>query len=392
MRLSIVTDCLSRNAGGLLNGVRRLAQEIHNRKCLVSVFGVADEATADELPRWQPVPVTALPLRGPRAFGYAPGLVSAVRASQPDVIHLHGLWKYASLATMRAAASLGCPYLVNPHGMLDPWAVRNSKWKKRLADWLYQRRVLDGAACIRALNRAEAEAIRSYGLDNPICVIPNGVDLPSAAAPATGAASPFPPGRKILLYLGRIHPKKNLLSLLEAWATVSGRHGAGPQPAGWLLAIAGWDQGGYEARLRRRTTELGLNGSVTFLGPRFNGETSACYEHCDALVLPSLSEGLPMVVLEAWAHAKPVLMTTECNLPDGFSSAAAIRIETSVKGIAAGLPSLFEMAPADRLAMGQRGLSLVKEHYTWPKVAQQMRAVQEWVLSRASAPNCVELS
>ena len=95
-----------------------------------------------------------------------------------DVLSVHGLWKYCSVGSQRWHRRTGRPYVVHPHGMLEPWALRNAMWKKRVAALLYENQHLHGAACLRALSEAEAESIRSYGLRNPICVIPNGVDLP----------------------------------------------------------------------------------------------------------------------------------------------------------------------------------------------------------------------
>ena len=80
-------------------------------------------------------------------------------------------------------------------------------------------------------------------------------------------------------------------------------------------------------RIRKRTQAYrSCDASVVFLGPQFGAEKSECYRACDAFILPSLSEGLPMTVLEAWSYAKPVLMTAECNLPEGFAAGAAVRI------------------------------------------------------------------
>src|SRR6185503_17890821 len=119
--------------------------------------------------------------------------------------------------------------------------------------------------------------------------------------------------------------------------------------------------------------------SVRFLGPKFGEEKAACYANCDAFVLPSLSEGLPMVVLEAWAFAKPVLMTDECNLPEGFKVGAALRIGRSAEDIAPGLGQLFDMSEPDRIAMGARGQALVRQKFTWSEIGAEMRRVCEWV-------------
>jgi glycosyltransferase involved in cell wall biosynthesis len=113
-----------------------------------------------------------------------------------------------------------------PRGMLDPWALNNSRFKKKLAALVFENSHLRCAACLHALCQSEAKSIRAYGLTNPICVVPNGIDLPwvvegSELRVESSALQRFAAGRKILLYLGRIHPKKGLANLLKAWKQVS---------------------------------------------------------------------------------------------------------------------------------------------------------------------------
>jgi poly(glycerol-phosphate) alpha-glucosyltransferase len=177
----------------------------------------------------------------------------------------------------------------------------------------------------------------------------------------------------------------------------------------WVLAIAGWDQGGYERTLKQLANDLGLSfadvgnhrskvsvqqstaSSLAFLGPQFGAEKDACYRMCDAFILPSLSEGLPMTVLEAWAYGKPVLMTPECNLPEGFAAGAALQIGTTPEEIAAGLKQLNEMSDDDRRTMGARGRSLVATKFSWPRIGEQMRLVYDWVLGGGPTPRTVRL-
>jgi len=126
------------------------------------------------------------------------------------------------------------------------------------------------------------------------------------------------------------------------------------------------------------------------LGPCFGPEKDALLRRADAFILPSLSEGLPMAVLEAWAYAKPVLMTPECNLPEGFAAGAAIRIDPNAGAIARGLRDLFSAPGSALRAMGWAGRALVEERFTWPKIAQDMKAVYGWVLGQGPRPGCVE--
>jgi poly(glycerol-phosphate) alpha-glucosyltransferase len=211
----------------------------------------------------------------------------------------------------------------------------------------------------------------------------------------TASDSPFPAGRKVLLYLGRLHPKKGLANLLEAWSRTRKI-----QNKEWLLAIAGWDQGGHEAELKRQATDLGLqwqdlpsrspgDKTLFFLGPQFGNAKRTIYSQCDAFILPSFSEGLPMVVLEAWAYGKPVLMTPECNLPEGFAAHAALRIEPSINNITEGLRQLFGMSHDERQTMGKRGLALVKDRFAWSKIAADMMSVYRWMAGGGIKPDCM---
>jgi glycosyltransferase involved in cell wall biosynthesis len=129
--------------------------------------------------------------------------------------------------------------------------------------------------------------------------------------------------------------------------------------------------------------------SIEFAGPRFGEEKTALFREASAFILPSLSEGLPMTVLEAWSWGLPVLMTTSCNLPEGEKFGAAITMEADTGAICAALSKLFAMGGVERAAMGARGRRLVQEQFRWPDVAVQMTEVYDWVLGRGPRPACV---
>jgi len=370
--------------GGLFPALCRMTSKLCELPSVkVSVLGLEDDHTQKDLPLWGTVRVQAYRVVGPRAFGYAPGLKSALLQENPDLIHVHGLWMYPSVASLYWSRRSRRPYLISPHGMLDPWALRNSAWKKRLAAGLYEQRHLSSATCLHALCDHEAQAIREYGLRNPIAVIPNGVDLPlgRVAAPPPWE-SLLRENAKVLLYLGRLHPKKGLPNLLRAWAEVQAEPGA----KAWHLIVAGWDEGGHQRKLRSLGAELGLSRSLHIVGPQFGQDKWASFARASAFILPSFSEGLPIAVLEAWAYGLPVIMTPQCNLPEGFQKGAAIPVDPSVQGITAGLRELFRMSDADRHHMGERGRQLVQQQFTWPTVVAQFKEVYEWMLGGHSKP------
>ncbi|HUZ06275.1 MAG TPA: glycosyltransferase [Candidatus Paceibacterota bacterium] len=418
-----LTASVSRKAGGLYDAVSRVARSQHRQGMDVKVFGLLDEFTGADLKAWNPAPVAAFKPSWPNLIGRSPQFLEALNAFAPDICHTHGLWLYPGIAANHYSRKNNRPYLISPHGMLDQWAMKNSRWKKQIAWRLFEREHLRGARCLRALCVPEANAIRQLQLKNDIAVIPNGIDLPEMENAESlkfenlkfekqkveNGNPPWEnfvePGRKALLYLGRIHPKKGLANLLKAWVAKQKAESRKQKAEEWFLAVAGWDQGGHEAELKRICAELRvpfadirdnpsssifhLPSPIIFLGPQFNEAKAACYRHCDAFVLPSFSEGLPMVVLEAWAYSKPVIMTPECNLPEGFQSGAALKAEATGTSLAAGLNELQRMTDAERMAMGSRGHDLVLERFTWPRVAQQLQSVQEWILGGGAKPGCL---
>jgi len=376
----------------------------------VEVLSLRDENTAEDIREWLPISPQVFTPSGPAAFGYAPKLCRHLTEIDSDFVRVDGLWTYPSVACLKWFRVTKRPYMVAPRGMLDPWALDNSRWKKRIARWLFENTHLHHAACLHALCESEAKAMREFGLKNPICIIPNGIDLPEITnqeseirnAPWAGYVER---GKRVLLFLSRIHPKKGLVNLLRAWkATLNS------QPStlnSWVLAIAGWDQGGHEAKLKRLATELGLPWadlrrgqrevsnspsqhnsppSILFLGPQFNVGKSACFRECDAFILPSFSEGLPMVALEAWTYGKPVLITPQCNLPEGFGANAAIRIQPEQESIAKGLESLLSMTEADRKQIGENGRQLVLNRFCWPTIGTEMRQVCDWLVGGGKPP------
>ena len=391
--MAFLTPSLSRQAGGIFEIQRCLAQHLHAHADLsVEAFGASDEDFQLDSPLWSPVPTHAFPFSGPRQFRWSPPLARAFGDCTADVAHLHALWMHTSIIIEKWARRRQRPFVISLNGMLEPWALQNARWKKRLSNLLYEHRSLRRAACIHVCSDNELASARAFGLENPICIIPNGVVLPngvqvSARPTAAGSQQDGPAATKTLLYLGRLHPKKGLMNLLASWGALSRK---APSPAeDWSLTIAGWDQGAHEQELKARAVELGIGRQVDFPGPLFGDDKAAALSSADAFVLPSFSEGLPMAVLEAWSYGKPVLMTPGCNLPEGISAGAAVEARPDEASLTEGLTVLLSATDEQRAAMGSQGLALVQRQFAWGAVADQMHAVYRWLVGGGSPPACV---
>ncbi len=373
MKIAVLTNC-SRKAGGLFYSVRWLSKTLAALGCRPIVFSPADEFTSEDMLVWKPLPVELYPTFGPMGTSFP--LRRMLAKSSADLLHVHGIWLDSQWAAMQHQNKMGTPVVVSPRGMLDPWAVQNAAWKKRIVGMLFARRALEQATCIHALCRSEADSIRAYGLKAPIAIIPNGVELPML-----GKKTREPGHQKEMLFLGRIHPKKGLKELIDAWANASN---------GWKLLIAGWDDGGYEAGLKAQAAGLGLEDTIEFVGPQYGNEKAELLQRVDAFILPSFSEGLPMSVLEAWSYCLPVVITDFCNLPESFVAKAAIRVEPNADSIAQGLNELTSMSDDALDGMAFNGRKLVEQKFTWPKIAKNMQAVYEWCISGTPPPDCME--
>jgi glycosyltransferase involved in cell wall biosynthesis len=305
-------------------------------------------------------------------------LLEAVRQRRPGLLHVHGLWRSPTRIAAELAAA-GLPLVVAPHGMLDPWAMANSRWKKRIVWTLWERRALAAAGCLQALCPAEVDSIRGLGFGGPVALIPNGVRPPEPQGPADPPwAGSIPAGNRVLLFLGRYHAKKGLVPLVEAWSRLA----AAAAAEGWWLVLVGHgDDGALQARVQRE----GLK-RILVLGPCFGADKEACLGGADAFVLPSFSEGLPMAALEAMSWALPCLLSPACNLPEAFSAGAALPVNPTAAELGPPLRALLTMGAAERRQMGTAGRRLVQRHYSWERAAEATAAVYRWLMGEAPRP------
>ncbi|MBI1374431.1 MAG: glycosyltransferase [Phycisphaera sp.] len=332
----------------------------------------------------------AEPGRWRMRLAQSPALRRRLEADLPavDVVHNHSVWMLPNHYATSIAHRLGKTVMYTAHGFLEPWALRRSRWKKRVAGWWFQNRDLRRAACIHVNSDTEVRSIRDYGLTNPIAVIPNGVDTRPfdkavADRAAIDAAFPRLRGRRVALFLSRLHEKKGLGHLLPAWARVARDHDD------WALLIVGPDDG-YGATSRAMARDLGTDDRVVFAGSRVGEDKVNILASADAFVLPSFSEGFAMAILEALAARLPVLITPGCNFSQVVEADAGVCVEPTIDDTERGLRALLAMSDEDRRAMGQRGRDLVDGAYTWDAVAAELSGVYRWMVGGGDPPACVQ--
>ncbi|MBT0668339.1 glycosyltransferase [Novosphingobium profundi] len=359
MRIGLLTTWASRLNGGVFEAVVQQAAAIRSMGATPVVFALEDEFSAQDCARFEGAEVYLAKVIGPRQIGFAPSMVRQLLAAELDVLHLHGIWTFPSRAGAVWARRTGRPYLISPHGMLDPWITARGRLKKRVARIGYEAGSWKSARRFHALTEREAQDIERETGRGQSVVIPN-------AGPVASETSLVGCGARFL-YLGRIHPKKNIDALVDAWAALGRRAPDGPREQ---LKIAGWGEEAHVEALKAKLQALG-DPSVQFVGPLFGEAKAQAYAEADYFVLPSHSEGLPMVVLEAWASGTPVLMTRECNLPEGFASGAALDCGFEAGDIATCLGKAAAMPIEARERMAASGLALARTRFSEEVVARQ---------------------
>lgn len=346
--------------GGPAYSVSRLALGLATAGASVAIWAPDGSATTS----------TLIPLSSPvrRLDG---SITDALQCfGRPDILHDNGIWLPHNHALMRITRRERIPRMVSLRGMLEPWAVNYKKWKKKSAWWLYQRNDLKRAEAIHVTSDLENNNARRYQFPAPIYAIPNGIDVPE---PTTIGRPPHIRGRgRTALFLSRIHPKKGLSLLVEAWAWV--------RPPGWRLKIAGPDEVGHRRQIEELVRTRQLSDTISLVGEMGEDEKRDAFSESDLFILPSHSENFGIVVVEALAHGLPVLTTTGTPW-----SALPLRgcgwcVDATVDGIAAALREATSCSSITLNEMGARGREWIKDEFAWDKIAAQFLEAYAQVL------------
>lgn len=303
------------------------------------------------------------------------------KGESPVLIHDHGIWGHTNVAAWRVARSRSIPYVLSPRGMLEPWALEFKANKKKLAWLLYQRRIIESAAAIIATSEKECENVKRLFPKLPVAIIPNGVHLPDAVRVLS--SKPQVKSGGTILFMSRIHPVKNLISLLHAWRLL-------PQivAEGWRLVIAGPDESGHAREILSLVRELGLQDSVDLIGAVGEDQKAEVFQSADVFLLPSFTENFGLVVAEALSYGLPVIATTGTPWQELQNRGCGWWVEPTVDALTEVLREALNMDPVRLQAMGQKGREYARE-FDWSHIARQTADVYRWVLGQGSMPGCI---
>lgn len=381
MNIIIFTYSVTRKAGGVLDAVRDMFTNKFFQEHHLKVFSYLDEYIDSDLPSWKDLNMN---LFKPSLMLYSYKIKKALLKENADILHMEALWRYPQLLMTTWKRYKKAPIICSPHGMLDPYIIKNQGRTKRIISQLFFQKSLQVVDCYHALCQKELEDIRAYGLKQPIAIIPNGINMPDYSLKFTKSDS-----KNHLLYLGRLHKKKGVDLLLYAIAAIKKENSN--LLDNWQIDLVGWDHENCQKELEKIVSENKLEDKVIFHGGLFGKEKQQMYANANGYILPSHGEGLPMTVLEAWSWKLPVLMTPECHIPEGYAADAAIKINDNTESVKEGLILFFQMSEEKRKAIGENGYNLVAKNFTWDASAKKMIQVYDWLLGKAPKPDFIYL-
>jgi glycosyltransferase involved in cell wall biosynthesis len=372
-----VTSDLSVAGAGLKAAVESLSASMKAVHGDVTVLGLdnSDWARTDHK-TWMGAPARTVKPIGPNKLGYSPGMVSAIYDLCPNVVHVHGLWRYSCMAARSWSEKTTNPYVISPHGMLSPSALQFSRLYKRLAVSVC-RRSLQGASCLVASSAGEMNDIRAWGLTNPVAVIPLGVH-------PIKALSTTKPGRRQIIYLGRLHPIKGIENLLEAWSKLEAAH------SDWELLIVGPDENRYSETIARGIKELALS-SVRLQKPVVGHERDLLLASAELCVLPSLGENFGLTIAESLMVGTPVIANKGAPWEGLIDHRCGVWIDHGVEALTVAMKQMLSLTDEERTVMGLRGREWMLQDFTWPSVARKHIKLYRWLGHQGEKPDFVNL-
>ena len=294
-----------------------------------------------------------------------------------ELIQIQSVWEMPYHKVILEARKQNIPYIVTPRGMLEPWSLSQKKWKKKLAWWLYQRNDVQKSACVFTTAKMEAEHVSNLGITTCKAVIPNGIE--TDAYPCKSSVEGV---KKQVLFLSRVHVKKGIELLFEAWKRLHSDY------ADWQLLVIGNGEAEYIHGLENKVESLGLKDCIKILPPVFGEAKIKVYQESALFCLPSFSENFGMVIAESMSCGTPVITTTNCPWIILNDTKTGWCIDLSVDNLEHALREAMT-SPIDLYEMGHKASKLIYENFDYRSVTRKTLRLYEWLLDGGEKPEFI---
>ena len=302
-----------------------------------------------------------------------------------DIIHNSSLWMFPNVYCDWARRGTKCKLVMQPRGAMSQWAMSNSRLVKSVFGFLFQHKVLRNVDMWVATAESEYKDIRRLGYKQPVCILPNGIDLPDERVVMDGKSNMS--ARRRMYFLSRIHPKKNVELLLRAWSRLESRF------SDWDLAIVGPDRNNpYADQMKALVRELNCR-RVVFTGELKGDEKFEFVRQSECIVLPTHSENFGMVIAEALACGVPAICSYGAPWEGLNTEKCGWWVPTTQEDFERAMSEAMSMSRDELIAMGMRGREWMRQDFSWHGIGSKMKAAYEWLLDpkRKKKPECVRI-
>ncbi len=315
------------------------------------------------------------PVSWRRTEGLWDRLVGLIQNNNVDIVHIHGVWRAASVTAQRVCSKLSVPTVLSVHGQLENWAMYRQgqvkKWKKLLYWHLFAKFVFRHVSVLHAITCGEQQSLKKR-LDNPCVVVPNAIDI-TLIPDDMACSNNFDCPRRIV-FVGRLHPVKGVDLLIDAFLSLS--------PKDWQLIIAGPEEvGGYAAELKLRASRDSLS-RIKFVGYVDGDNKWKLFSGAWVVVVPSYSEVVGMVNLEAASCCTPTITTYQTGLLD-WEEGGGILIKPTVKELRSALKIAMAWSADERHQRGIASRRLVERRYSSSAVREQWKHIYSSLVAEA---------
>ncbi|QJC53338.1 glycosyltransferase [Paenibacillus albicereus] len=330
------------------------------------------EVPTDRIIRKNGVDVRYFPVVQPKFWRTSPAMAAALKKEIPnfDIVHIHSLYLFHGMAAGHYARKHGVPYIVRPHGTLDPVMYARHRYRKKIMETLFEDRNIRLADALHYTTEEELLLAEPYVHGSPGFVVPNGVNSSDyRELPPKGtfrSRYKLLEGKKMLLFFSRINFKKGLDVLVEAFREIHRRH---PDT---VLVLTGPDDENYGQKVREWLKAASLSEFAIFTGMLTGADKLAVLRDADLFLLPSYSENFGIAVVEAMACGVPVVISDKVNIwREVVAEGAGLATPVDPAQVADAASRLLD-DPELREQMGERGRAMVSQYYEWSQVAAQL--------------------
>jgi glycosyltransferase involved in cell wall biosynthesis len=378
MRILHTVPGMNLYSGGPTHSTFNLVKGLLINNVQAFILTLVSKYNTKSLPEENFIKIAGKPINN--RFGYSRFFKKSLKEyAFVDIVHVHGLWQYPSHASLNYAFKNNIPAVISPRGMLYPDALKKSKYLKKISLFLYQYNDLKKAKIIHVTCQQEKNHIRKLGINLPIAVIPNPIEIREKTLSNNSVI------KRRVGFIGRLDPIKNIEDLLRAWAI------SGKEKKDWELVLIGDGSSNYKNSLIRLAKELGIK-NIHWVGYLAGKDKEDVFSTFHFLVLPSISENFGMVVAESLQNQIPVIASKGTPWEELNTYNAGWWIDLGVDSLVNAIREAMKLTDNERTDMGKNGRKLVEQNYSIEVVTKKMIALYKWILEGGNKPEFVEIT